>query len=256
MTALVACDGGELKFDDDGINEVDVIEDTGETGIDSGHTGHEVETGDSGEIDFDEDGFSAVVDCDDADPSVYPGAEERCNGIDDDCDGVVDGPNSVDQMVFYEDADGDGYGDLGGAVFSCEPLDGFTTTCRTVVVAYRIVTRPIVQGSVIHAVRDRNDCVGSNRAGAEGPRHGIDRISGRIGDRFVNTRVVYGVVEQVRGRIKRHRHSVGSYEEVAFDGFPVLEAEALRGHGFRGNGFIEVHNKIPIGRSVELAVVR
>ncbi|MCA9541594.1 MAG: putative metal-binding motif-containing protein, partial [Myxococcales bacterium] len=29
-------------------------------------------------------------DCDDADPAVHPGASERCNGADDDCDGLLD----------------------------------------------------------------------------------------------------------------------------------------------------------------------
>ncbi|MBX3250239.1 MAG: VWA domain-containing protein [Myxococcales bacterium] len=32
----------------------------------------------------------AWVDCDDEDPRVFPGARERCNGRDDDCDGSVD----------------------------------------------------------------------------------------------------------------------------------------------------------------------
>jgi alkaline phosphatase D len=41
-------------------------------------------------IDEDADGFSADADCDDADPSVYPGAAERCDGEDQDCDGVAD----------------------------------------------------------------------------------------------------------------------------------------------------------------------
>lgn len=31
-------------------------------------------------------------DCDDGDRSVHPGADERCNGRDDDCDGDIDGP--------------------------------------------------------------------------------------------------------------------------------------------------------------------
>ena len=46
------------------------------------------------EDDLDGDGWvnsnCFVEDCDDADPEVNPGAEELCDGIDNDCDGVVD----------------------------------------------------------------------------------------------------------------------------------------------------------------------
>jgi len=44
-----------------------------------------------GDVDHDGDGASACVDdCDDDDPLVAPGAPERCNLRDDDCDGVLD----------------------------------------------------------------------------------------------------------------------------------------------------------------------
>jgi hypothetical protein len=37
-------------------------------------------------LDADHDGTPAEADCDDADADVHPGASERCNGVDDDCD--------------------------------------------------------------------------------------------------------------------------------------------------------------------------
>jgi hypothetical protein len=41
-------------------------------------------------VDGDGDGSPDGPDCDDANPSVHPGAPELCNGVDDDCNGVVD----------------------------------------------------------------------------------------------------------------------------------------------------------------------
>lgn len=43
------------------------------------------------DADFDGDGYSEFEDCDDADSSVYPGAEEVCDdSIDNDCDADYD----------------------------------------------------------------------------------------------------------------------------------------------------------------------
>jgi hypothetical protein len=43
-----------------------------------------------GALDSDADGFVAADDCDDLDAERHPGADEQCNGLDDDCDGAVD----------------------------------------------------------------------------------------------------------------------------------------------------------------------
>ncbi len=73
--------------------------------------------------DADLDGVPASLDCDDADPAVFPVALEVCNGVDDDCDGTTD-EEAVDAPSWYADVDGDGYGDDATAIRACEaPAD-------------------------------------------------------------------------------------------------------------------------------------
>ncbi len=65
-------------------------------------------------------------DCDDADPTAFPGADEACDGVDDDCDGEVD-EDAIDAGTFYVDADGDGHGDPATATTACEGGPGAVT---------------------------------------------------------------------------------------------------------------------------------
>ncbi len=58
-------------------------------------------------------------DCDDSDESISPSSSETCNGVDDDCDGVVD-DDALDGVITWIDADGDGYGDPAAATADCD----------------------------------------------------------------------------------------------------------------------------------------
>ena len=71
------------------------------------------------DVDNDGDGYTAEVDCDDAHATVNPDAPEACDGVDNDCDGVVD-EDVADAVTAYTDADGDGFGDPATEATVCE----------------------------------------------------------------------------------------------------------------------------------------
>ncbi|MHA6281031.1 MopE-related protein, partial [Salinimicrobium sp. CAU 1759] len=75
---------------------------------------------------------SQAGDCNDNDPAINPGATEVCDGVDNDCDGLVDtDDDSLDlstSTIYYVDADGDGYGDASdtGTAFCTTPSNGWS----------------------------------------------------------------------------------------------------------------------------------
>jgi hypothetical protein len=77
--------------------------------------------------DADEDGFLSYVDCDDDNPAINPDAIEICDGIDNDCNGIVD--DNLTLYAYYLDADNDGFGDAGISLDTCSLLApaGFVT---------------------------------------------------------------------------------------------------------------------------------
>ena len=60
-------------------------------------------------------------DCDDASIQAYPGAAETCNGVDDNCNSVIDEQDSPGCILYLKDSDGDGYGVTGTAKCLCTP---------------------------------------------------------------------------------------------------------------------------------------
>ena len=64
------------------------------------------------------------MDCDDDDPDVHPDAEEYCDDVDSDCDGLPDDKDALDTTHWRPDNDGDGYGQ-GGVVTACAQPDGY-----------------------------------------------------------------------------------------------------------------------------------
>ena len=76
--------------------------------------------------DADGDGYSAQEDCDDGNNTIHPGAQEYCDGIDNNCDDIIDPEDSVNASLWYADADDDGYGDESSTVAACEAPEGFS----------------------------------------------------------------------------------------------------------------------------------
>lgn len=70
-------------------------------------------------IDNDGDGYDSCHDCDDDRADIHPGANEICDGVDNNCD------SQIDEGLFYPDLDHDGYGDRNATGLSCPAPEGY-----------------------------------------------------------------------------------------------------------------------------------
>jgi hypothetical protein len=66
-----------------------------------------------------------ATDCDDTESTTYPGADEYCDGHDDNCDGDIDEDGSVDVSTWYADSDSDGEGDAAVTDIDCYQPTGY-----------------------------------------------------------------------------------------------------------------------------------
>ena len=125
FTDLNDCDDSDAEINMDAIEICDGLDNNCSGTIDENVTNTYYPDGDgdgygvaSSEIEACEapDGYSPNNnDCDDSNASVYPNAEELCDGLDTNCDGVGD-----TLQEFYLDIDGDGFGDVNAPSENCE----------------------------------------------------------------------------------------------------------------------------------------
>ena len=65
--------------------------------------------------------------CNDQCGTCYPGATESCDGVDNNCDGATDEVNASDCVDYYQDLDGDGWGNS-NSLCQCGPVGNYDTT--------------------------------------------------------------------------------------------------------------------------------
>ncbi|MCP4807937.1 MAG: hypothetical protein GY884_21550 [Proteobacteria bacterium] len=64
------------------------------------------------------------TDCDDTDADANPDEDEVCDTVDNDCDGNTDENDAIDASTWYDDDDGDGYGDSTAFKNACDQPTG------------------------------------------------------------------------------------------------------------------------------------
>lgn len=118
------CDTAEL---DTGTEDTDNTDDTGEDTNDTDT--NDTDTNIDPTIDADGDGFSIEEgDCDDDNTDINPSEDESCgDGLDNNCDGLIDDASAVDSVQWFEDGDGDGFGNPDAYGQACEAPDGFVS---------------------------------------------------------------------------------------------------------------------------------
>jgi hypothetical protein len=156
-------------------------------------------------------------DCDDGDGSINPDADERCDGVDNDCDGAIDGSDSIDALVYYADDDGDSYGDAGNTLDACSLPSGYTT--------------------------DSSDCDDTDSsvspAGSETPQDGIDQDCDGVDAPYTVVDLASGdlIITEIMQNPSAVNDSTGEWFEIFNDAGGTVDLEGLYVYDLGSNAF-------------------
>lgn len=218
----------------------------------------EIDGGVDCELDADGDGVPASLDCDDTEPTVHPGAMERCDGFDTDCDPLTEEPSLS--------RDGAPAADLhaaiamGGLVEICDPLplrnpgDSYTNPVTIVgrtADAEIIIERGVIDIETItariEALRVRRSATATGNGGVRvrlGAR--LELQDAQIEDMLtsaINASGPGSVVEMTGGRIANNRSSYGAIvlERATGTFTNVVFEDNVATSSSRGAGAMWVH---------------
>ncbi|MEC8424942.1 MAG: MopE-related protein, partial [Myxococcota bacterium] len=161
-------------------------------------------------------------DCDDSTAAVNPDAMERCDDIDNDCDGTIDEDDATDGSTWYADGDGDGFGDPAASAAGCDAPVGHVsdaTDCDD------------TDGSVhpgateVPGNGDDDDCVDGDALLVvyvadrfSGDLHALDRNTGAELWRVSGLGAMIGVARSGDGSLWVTDYDGGNLVEIAADG--------------------------------------
>jgi hypothetical protein len=178
------------------------------------------------------------TDCNDADAAINPDATETTNGVDDDCDGLIDEGGTL----WFVDNDGDGFGDTGWVVTSIQQPTGFValgTDCDDTDAAVNPAATEIAYDGI------DNDCSGGDLTDVDGDGFNATAVAGGDDCDDTNAAVNPGALEIIGNGIDDDCN--GLVDEVASLWYPDVDGDLFGDPDFAVLAFVAPTGFIAVG---------